>query len=158
MARRVFFSFHYQQDYWRVNQVRNSWVLQRDDNKKINTQLFLDGSMWEEVKRQGAKAITDAINEGMKNTSVTVVLIGEYTYQRKYVKHELEKSYADGKGLLGVYIGSLKDNDGKRGVNGPNPLDYVSFPNEYPTYWWTLDDGYNNFSDWVEQAAKAAGR
>ena len=28
MARRVFFSFHYKNDVWRANQVRNSWVTQ----------------------------------------------------------------------------------------------------------------------------------
>ena len=26
MARRVFFSFHYERDHWRANVVRNSWV------------------------------------------------------------------------------------------------------------------------------------
>jgi hypothetical protein len=154
MARRVFFSFHYQQDYWRVNQVRNSWVLQREDNKKINSRLFMDGSMWEEVKKQGDKAIKDAINLAMNNTSVTVVLIGQHTHQRKYVQYEIEKSQEDNnKGLLGVYIHSLKDSDGNGSPMGLNPL-----PNEYPTYWWFNDDGYNNFSDWVEAAAKAAGR
>ena len=158
MARRVFFSFHYQQDLWRVNQVRNSWVTQRADNQRVNTSLFWDGSLWEQVKRQGDMAIKNAINEGLKNTSVTVVLIGQYTYQRKYVKYELERSYEDGKGLLGVYIGSLLDSSGSAGVNGPNPFDYFSIPNSYPTYYWALDDGYNNFSDWVEEAAIAAGR
>lgn len=158
MARRVFFSFHYQEDYWRVNQVRNSWVVQRDDNVKVNTRLFWDGSMWEEVQKQGDTAIKSAINEGMKNTSVLVVLIGQHTYQRKYVKYELEKAYADGKGIMGVYIGNLNNSSGVSGVNGPNPLDNVSFPNEYKTYWWFGDSGYDNFSDWVEQAALDAGR
>lgn len=26
MARRVFFSFHYERDIWRANQVRNRWI------------------------------------------------------------------------------------------------------------------------------------
>lgn len=30
------------------------------------------------------------------------------------------------------------------------------YPN--PTYDWVNDDGYNNFGDWVEKAAKKAGR
>lgn len=153
MARRVFFSFHYQQDYWRVNQVRNSWVVQRDDNKKINTRLFWDGSMWEEVKKQGDKAIKDAISTAMNNTSVTVVLIGQYTYERKYVKYEIEKSQADGKGLMGVYIHNLKNSNGDESPLGANPLG-----SEYPTYWWFGDKGYENFSDWVEQATVDAGR
>jgi len=28
----------------------------------------------------------------------------------------------------------------------------------YPTYDWVNDNGYLNFSDWVEKAAKKAGR
>jgi len=30
MARRVFFSFHYEKDIWRASQVRNSWVMKPD--------------------------------------------------------------------------------------------------------------------------------
>jgi hypothetical protein len=110
------------------------------------------------VKRKGEEAIKAAIDEGLKNTSVTVVLIGEQTYARKYVKYELERSYEDGKGLLGVYIGQIDDIHSNAGVNGPNPFDYVWFPNIYRTYYWYSDKGYENFSDWVEQAAIDAGR
>ena len=110
MARRAFFSFHYQKDIFRANVVRNHWITQRDSNKKYNTRLFWDGSLWEEVKRKG------------------------------------------------VYIGQIKNIYGNAGVNGPNPFNYVSFPNAYPTYYWYTDRGYENFSDWVEQAAIEAGR
>jgi hypothetical protein len=158
VARRTFFCFHYQNDIFRANVVRNHWVTQRDSNKKYNTRLFWDGSLWEEVKRNGDEAIKAAIDEGLKNTSVTVVLIGEQTYARKYVKYELERSYEDGKGLLGVYIGRIDDIHGNAGINGPNPFDYVWFPNIYRTYYWYSDKGYENFSDWVEQAAIDAGR
>lgn len=158
MARRVFFSFHYQEDYWRVNQVRNSWVTQRADNRVENAKLFFDGSLWESVKSQGDDAIKQVINEGLNNTSVTVVLIGAQTYQRKYVRYELERSYGKNNGLLGVYIGGLRDRDRNLGTNGPNPFDHVSLPTKYPTYDWVADRGYENFSSWVEQAAVAVGR
>ena len=147
MARRVFFSFHYQEDIWRVNQVRNSWVVQRTENTKVNTRLFWDSSLWEEVKKQGDSAIKDAINTGLTGTTVTVVLIGTYTYQRKYVKYELERSEARGDGLLSVYIGNLEDKDGKTSTNGPNPFHYVSLKKTYPTYYWYGDRGYENFAD-----------
>jgi hypothetical protein len=158
MARRVFFSFHYQEDYWRVNQVRNSWVTQRTDNRVENAKLFFDGSLWESVKSQGAENIKRVINEGLKNTSVTVVLIGGQTFQRRYVKYELERSYERNNGLLGVYISGLRNRDGNLGANGPDPFDHVSFANSYPVYDWVGHKGYENFSSWVEQAAIAAGR
>ena len=52
MARRVFFSFHYQRDVWRANVVRMSGVV-------IGSAAagFHDASLWEEAKRKGDAAI-----------------------------------------------------------------------------------------------------
>ena len=47
MARRVFFSFHYERDIWRANVVRNSWVTQ--DREAAG---FWDASLWEEAKKK----------------------------------------------------------------------------------------------------------
>ena len=72
-----------------------------------------------------------------------------------------------GNGLLGVYIHNIKDQNGYTDLKGSNPFDYiypesngrrVYFSELYPTYDWTFNAGYNNFGDWVEQAAEAAGR
>lgn len=157
MARRVFFSFHYQNDYWRVWQVRNHDQFKKVADDVDNAELFLNRDNWEEIKREGDAAIKRAINEGMKYTSVTVVLIGQETYDRRYVKYEIERSEEQGRGLLGVYIGGLKDSQGNYGVNGPNPFHYVSLDYSYPVYDWVGNNGYNNFSSWVEQAATNAG-
>ncbi len=87
MARHVFFSFHYQRDIWRANVVRNSWVTQ--DREAAG---FWDESLWEEAQKKGDAAIKRMIDEGLKNTSVTVVLIGAETSGRKYVRYELQES------------------------------------------------------------------
>ncbi len=157
MARRVFFSFHYQNDWWRVWQVRKHNQFKKVAGDVNNAELFINRDNWEEVKRQGDGAIKREINEGMKYTSVTVVLIGQETYDRRYVKYEIERSEEQGRGLLGVYIGRLKDDKGNYGANGPNPFHYASLDYSYPVYDWVNNDGYNNFSDWVEQAAIDAG-
>ncbi len=60
--------------------------------------------------------------------------------------------------MLGVYIDGLGDWNQNLGVRGPNPFDYADISKFYPTYDWVRDRGYNNFSYWVEEAAKAAGR
>jgi len=54
MARRVFFSFHYERDAVRAAQVRNSNVIK---NKSIETSDFIDAAKWEEIKRGGDEAI-----------------------------------------------------------------------------------------------------
>ena len=162
--RRVFFSFHYQRDLWRVNQIRNSgqpWL------NKSESFGFWDSSLWETTKQQGDKAIKRLIDQGMKNTSVTVVLIGAETADRKYVGYEIEQSYQRGKGLLGVYIHRLEDQSGRNSSKGKNPFDnwYITrngrnvyFSEMYPTYDWVLNNGYNNLGTWVERAAAAVGR
>jgi hypothetical protein len=46
MARKIFFSFHYQRDLWRVNVVRNSGAIEG-----ISAAGFHDESLWEETKK-----------------------------------------------------------------------------------------------------------
>ncbi len=46
MARRTFFSFHYQNDIWRVWNVKNSWVV----NGSREAYGFFDGSVIEKRK------------------------------------------------------------------------------------------------------------
>ena len=162
MARRVFFSFHYERDIWRANVVRNSWATQ--DREAAG---FWDASLWEEAKKRGDEAIERMIKDGLKSTSVTVVLIGVETSNRKWVRYEIKESYNQGNGLFGVYVHKIKDRDGKTDLEGENPFDYiyiekdgekVYFSELYPTYRWFSDDGYRNFGTWVEKAAKDAGR
>lgn len=163
MVRRVFFSFHYERDIWRVNVVRNSW-LTKSDRESAG---FWDSSLWEKTKLRGENAIKRLIDEGLKYSSVTTVLIGAKTATRKYVLYEMEQSYLRDKGILGIYIHNIKDNDGRRDLKGQNPLDFryieknsrrVYFSQLYHTYDWVTDSGYQNFASWVEIAARNAGR
>jgi hypothetical protein len=93
------------------------------------------------------------IDDALKGTSVTAVLIGKQTASRNYVKYEIEQSIARGNGLLGVRIEKIGNRMGITDTAGPNPL-----PKGYKLYRWNRDDGYNNFGKWVEAAAKAAGK
>jgi len=162
MVRRVFFSFHYERDIWRASQVRNSWV-----TKDREDAGFIDAASWEEIQKQGDDAIKRWINNQLDGTSVTVVLIGAETSGRKWVDYEIEQSYNKKNGLLGVYIHNMKDQNGRTDTKGSNPFSRwyierdgkkVFFSDIYPTYDYVNDDGYNNFADWVEKAAKNAGR
>lgn len=143
MARRVFFSFHFERDNWRVAKVRNSQVV-----KGYEKNPFLDKAEWEAIKKQGGDAIQRWIDAQLKGTSVTVVLIGKETASRPWVKYEIEKSIKDGKGLIGIDISKIKDRDGATDDTGTNPL-----PAGYPYYRWNKDDGYENLGGWIEDAA-----
>ena len=65
------------------------------------------------------------IREGMANTSVTCVLAGAYTWQRRWVRYEIGRSIVKGNGLLTVKIHNLQNLDGYLSNEGPNPLDHM---------------------------------
>lgn len=162
MARKVFFSFHYDRDVRRVVQVRNSWVMRPEGS----AQPFYDKAEFEEVKRR-AGGIEKWIEEQLKGTSVTVVLFGAETYEREWVRHEIKRSYELGKGLLAIDIHNVKDPQIGTDKPGKNPLDYWTVKRDgrdvrlsalYRTYDWVRDDGYKNMPAWIEAAAKTAGR
>lgn len=142
MARKVFFSFHYDRDSWRVSQVRNCNVVSGYDKNP-----FLDRAKWETVKRSGDAAIKRWIDEQLKGTSVTVVLVGRETASRRWVKYEIAKSIERGKGLLGIDISKIRNQAGETDETGTNPL-----PRGYPYYRWNKDDGRSNLARWIEAA------
>jgi len=163
MARKVFFSFHYERDVWRAGQIRNSWVTKPDRE----TAGFWDSASWEEVKKKGEDAIHRWIDNQLNGTSVTVVLIGAETNDRPYVDYEIQQSSKIGNGLLAIYINNMKNQFGKTDTKGKNPFDFwhknrkgqqIYFNQIYSTYDWVLDRGYDNLGEWVEKAAKDAGR
>lgn len=162
MARRVFFSFHYERDVRRIQQVRQSWVVRPGDE----AQPFYDAAAFEEAKRR-AGGIEKWIEEQLKGTSVTVVLYGAKTYDREWVRHEIKRSYELGKGILAIDIHSIRDPQSGVDVQGTNPLGYwsierggrkVYFTELYNSYDWVRDDGYHNMPAWIEAAAAAAKR
>lgn len=162
MARRVFFSFHYDRDVRRVVQVRNAWVVRRNGE----AQPFYDKAAFEKVKNR-VGGIQKWIEQQLKGTSVTVVLFGAKTYEREWVRYEIKRSYELNKGILAIDIHNIKDPHLGADVQGTNPLEYwsikqdgrdVSFSSIYKTYDWVRDDGYSNLGSWIEDAAKAAGR
>jgi hypothetical protein len=147
MARRVFFSFHYQNDIFRVNQIRNSHVVEG-----CAAAGFQDASLWEEARRKGDSAIKALINNGLNNTSVTVVLIGEQTAYRKYVTYEIEQSIACGNGLLGIYINNIKDSSGRTSLF-PGPVPEALRKSGAPIYTWDRTQ-FGNRVDAVYQTAQ----
>lgn len=156
MARRVFFSFHYKPDNWRAAQVRNMGVV--EGNKPVSD------NDWEQVKRGGDKAIKDWIDKELQGRSCTVVLIGEHTAGRKWINYEIKKSWNDGKGVVGIYIHNLKDQDGNQSAKGCNPFDYVAtdgirlssivkaYDPPYKNSQCVYDYIKEHIADWVEEA------
>jgi hypothetical protein len=162
MARRVFHSFHYQRDAYRVQQVRNMGV--------IEGQQLLSSNDWEAVKRRGDSAIRRWIDEQMKGRSCVVVLIGSRTSGRRWVKYEIRNGWNRGKGLVGVYIHNLKDQWGNQSSKGTNPFNgfnvngrsLSSIVNAYDPPRSTSTSVYayikDNLEGWVDKAIQIRAR
>ena len=144
--RKVFFSFKYK-DVSRAMVVRNSWVTQGKEAAG-----FIDAADFEELERQGDTAIKNWIDKQLNGTSVTVVLVGAKTCDSRWVKYEIEKSIEIGNGLLGIDVSKIKD------LQGNTSERCGQIPKGYDFYLWNNDDGYHKMGDWIEKAAKDAGR
>lgn len=160
MARRVFFSFHYQPDNWRAAQVRNAGVVEGNAPVSDND--------WESVTRGGDAAIQQWIDGQLSGKSCAVVLIGNATAGRKWINYEIKKAWDDGKGLVGVYIHSLKDRLGNQASKGINPFSGFTLDNggtslssvvkaydpPFTTSTYVYDHIKENLDAWVEEAVK----
>lgn len=156
MARKVFFSFHYDNDVNRANVVRNSWVIRGKSSAG-----FIDKAEFEEIKRRGKTAVERWIDDQLIGTSVTVVLIGRETLSRPFVQYEIIESYKKGNPIIGIGIGNIKDmrsglTTTSQSVNttiGSFKGKDISFSEVMSGYYdYILHDGYNNLGKWVEDA------
>ena len=118
MARRVFFSFHYSPDVQRAHVIRNSWVTKRD-REVVG---FFDASVFEASKLLGDQRLKTFLDQGLNGCSVTAVLVGSNTAYRRWVRYELLRSFAQGKGMLAIDVHSISNFDGRTSTRGPNPL------------------------------------
>ena len=123
MSRRVFFSFYYGNDIWRVNQVRQS----SDLRNVAGDDTFYDNALWQQTKKQGDAALQALIDDGLRESSVTVVLAAAETWKRPWVRYELLKSFERGNGLMTVWIHKLNGGDGRPAAQGLDPMDCLWF-------------------------------
>lgn len=159
---KVFYSFHFDNDVFRVQQIRNIGVIEGNEPVSKND--------WEEARKTPG-GIERWIDNNMKYKSCVVVLIGSDTDRRPWVRYEIAKGWDDGKGVVGIYVHNLKD---PRTANNPpfygksskgnNPFAQVALqngltlahyapcfdPNPYDAY----GDIARNLLSWIDRAAK----
>lgn len=114
VARRVFYSFHFKNDFSRTQQVRNMKALEGNSLATPNR--------WEEIKQSGDNAIKSWINSNMDGKSCLVVLVGSETSLRRWVRYEIRKAWEDKRGVLGIYVHGLKDLNGNTSTKGNSPF------------------------------------
>jgi len=209
MARSVFFSFHYQRDIFRVQQIKNHHI-----TKGSYTQAgYFDGSLEERAKSSGVGVVKKLINDGMVGSSVLCLLIGQETSLRHWCYYEVFRAISEGMGVFGIRIHQLTIPTPRSSgllslyaptaivadIAGTNPFQNMYYQADglryqpkikYNTGWadaphnddvswlsappylktntsldaifkvydWNDDNGYLQFGNWVEAAARQAGR
>ena len=160
MARRCFYSFHYDGDNWRASTVRNIGAIEGSQTVSDND--------WETITKGGDRAIESWIAGQMNGKSCTILLIGAATAGRKWIEYEITKTWNDGKGIFGIYVHNLLDRYQRKSAEGNNP--FVGFTlkssgaalssivNVYDPPYTQSKDVYNhiagNIEDWVDAAIK----
>ena len=99
-GRQVFYSFHFDNDVFRTQQIRNIGVVEAAKPVSPNE--------WEEAGKK-PDGIKKWIDDNMKYKSCVIVLVGSETSTRPWVKYEIAKAWNDGKGLVGIHIHNLRD-------------------------------------------------
>lgn len=161
--RQIFYSFHFDNDVMRVQQIRNMGVIDGNEPVSPNT--------WE-TARKTPGGIEKWINDNMKYKSCVVVLVGSETWTRPWVKYEIEKAWNDGKPLVGIHIHNLKcPRTSKippyygRCAKGTNPFTQFTLQNGHslsryvqchdPSFEEPYNDIQANLAGWVEAAIAA---
>ncbi|MFJ8132523.1 TIR domain-containing protein [Streptomyces hydrogenans] len=164
VARRVFFSFRYDLDNWRVQTVKNIG--------RVEGQSLLTSNQWEDVARNGDAAIQRWIDGQMVGKSCDIVLIGSQTAGRRWVEYEFRKAWSEGKGVVGIHIHQLLDRNRQSTTKGKNPFSGFTLSNgnvSFDQVVRTYDPvGYNsasayasitsNIESWVEEAIEIRSR
>jgi len=162
MARRTFFSFHYIPDNWRASQVRNAGVIEGNAPVSDND--------WEKITGKGDAAIKDWIADQLKGRSCAVVLAGNGTAGRKWIKYEIIEAWNSKMGVVGVCIHNLKDVLGKQSLKGANPFTNLTVGDKvmssivklYDPPYTTSTDVYDyikrNITSWTDEACEIRGK
>lgn len=159
MAREpVFYSFHYGNDVFRVQQIRKMGVV--DGNAPVSP------NDWEQVKRSGDAAVQKWIDDNLKYKRCVIVLIGSETASRPWVQYEIKRAWELKKGLVGIYIHNLKDPRTGTCGKGGNPFGHWKIGQQSmtdlvvchdPNSWDAYGEISRNMTSWVSQAIDAVG-
>lgn len=153
----VFYSFHFDNDAMRVQQVRNIGMI--EDNTPVSS------NEWESIRRNGDASIKKWIDDNMAYRRCVIVLVGSDTASRRWVRYEIEKAWNDQRALFGIYIHNLKCPRNGTCNQGVNPFSVIKMDNGRPMsdYIACHDPGYNaystiasNMEGWVDAAIAQA--
>jgi len=104
VRRRVFISYHHENDQGWANLLRNSY----GDRYEV----FFDNSLDDEIDSTDPEYINRAIRESyIVGSSITIVLCGAETWKRRYVDWEISSTLHHEHALLGIALPTAQRGD-----------------------------------------------
>lgn len=124
MAKRIFYSLHFDNDYTRTRALRNLAL--------VAGFPAVSAHDWAYVTRQGNAVTKKWIDARIDAADCVIVLIGSETSTRPLVLYEIARAWTAKKGLFGIYVHGLHDMFGRPSPRGPDPFDKLVLPNGLP--------------------------
>ena len=132
----------------------NDHVIAKEITQIVNKdKLNIYTVVKENKKKKDPKVIRSWIDEQIKKTKITILLISGQTLTREYVSYELEKSIANGNTIIPILIDSKLNNFNRRKVKLINKKlhEKLSGKNIKMRYWYR-DNGVVNITNWLDES------
>jgi len=120
IQRRVFYSFHYENECRIAAQIRNIGSVTMERKPVYDND-------WEKVPKNET-SIARWISNQMEGRTCTIVLIGVETANRYWVQREIIESWNKGMGVVGIHTHNLNDPNGsifRPRWQGANPFETI---------------------------------
>lgn len=137
---KVFISYHYKSDNKIAKEITTTINMDR-------TNLFT--VVQEPLKSKDSESIKSWVDEEIKRTKFTILLISKETLDRRYVSYEIEKSIENGNTIIPILIDSEENNFKDEEVKSI----YQKLPKQVnkKIRKWIHDDGKNNIVNWLNE-------
>ena len=109
--------------------------------------------MRESEKIKDAEIIKNWVDEEIKRTRITILLISAETLDRKYVSYELSKSLLNGNSIIPILIDSEENAFNEDGINSvKQKLDVELSGRNLKIRKWFQENGKENILRWLNEA------
>ena len=154
IKKHVFFSFCCKDDLSRVNLLRHTW-----ESAQSWQRNFVDNAQWEKAKIENPKSLKRLSKDALKLSTVTIVLIGENTWLRRFVLYEIARSFLQGNGQIGLQLGQFNCPENGLCQQGPNPYDQLGVYRAKDDNWYLAEwqnEAWVKYTDYQEDVTNRA--
>jgi hypothetical protein len=157
----VFFCYDRLLDTQRAKRIRHRYEMK--GGKAIG---FPKLHEWKKLITKNDQVIRYWVENQVRLSDVTVVLIGMNTSKDPFVRQAITACHQLEKGMLGIYVHNMQIDDNSKPIQmGTNPFDCfcvvksdhtIHLSEIYRTYDWIKDTGQFNLNKWIRKAAQSA--